>query len=431
MPSFNESFKKVFLATKATTANSNQVLGFITTAGIGTDKLAVNTGSEATTYGVGSWGVFNAKTFKSITTAGLGGAAPSFIIASAALQSEDKIGQFHGGYQESNKSKDINPKYITSFQKFDSCASRQHTIHVGATKYTDTLSPSQSACNFEFKCGEDYNLRLELRGDPAYRFMTRNIYRTFQFNGGCCAEGAPGATIDGTLAMIEWANQIIADPEIKDFVQVIVYSEAGVAHYAPGTEGATHTWDNYVSPGHMEGEYAGMRIQGAYVDTVFGNCSFDPRDYYNKVPIEVMAVMVDFEGNPCEFTGICVNTECAAQAGNGFGESFLRDMILNERYKQNNFSTDPRVREIELGDDVLDSIDRSTLYTAYSITHSVPRFNNFTSSFSNDQYTLIIITNGTVAQFETFMSTILTNANNPVTLETFTCGSGDCTPLTP
>jgi hypothetical protein len=431
MPSFNETFKKVHLATKATTANTNQVLGFIVTAGKGTDVLSLNTGTASTTYGVGSWGLFNAKTFKSVTTASIGSTAPNVILVSSALQLEDKIGQFHGGYMESNKSKDINPKYITQFQKFVPCASRQHTIHIGSTKYTKTLSPTQSSCSFEFKCGEDYNLRLEIRNDPAYRFMTRNIYRTFQLKGGCCADGAPGAVIDGTLAMIEWANQMVADPEIQDFIQVIVYSEAGVAHYAPGTTGGVYTWDNYVSPGHVDNTYAGIRIQGAYVDTTFGTCSFDPRDYYNKIPIEIMATMIDFEGNPCEFTGICVNTECLAQPGSGFGNTFLRDIILHERYRQNNFASDNRMREIELGDDILDAISRGTLYYAYAITHSVPRYNNPNNTFSNEQYTNIIITNGTVAQFETLMAALLTNAKNEVTLETFTCGSGDCTPLTP
>jgi hypothetical protein len=429
MPQFNETFKKTFLGTKATGANTNQTLGFITLVDQGTNVLNTDTGTASTTYGVGSWGLFDAVTFKSITNSSVGTAAKPFILAAASLLGADKVGKFHGGYQETNKSKDINPKYINSFQKIVSCASRQHVLHIGNTKYTKTLSPTQANCSFEFKCGEDYQLKIELRQDPALQFMGRNIHRLLQFNGGCCADDAPGAVIDGTLAMIDWANQIIADEELKDFISPIVYSEAGVAHYPPGTAGVTYTWDNYVSPGNTPGQYAGLRLLGAYTDTTFTNCSFQPQDYFGKVPVEILATMIDFNGDPCTYTGICVNTECSPFAGTGFGERFLRDLILDERYRQNDFANDQRLREIEQGNDVLDAISRSTQYTKYILTHSVPRFNNPNANFSNEQYSLEIIVTGTNAPFETIMSTLLANAKNPVTLETFSCGT--CSALTP
>jgi hypothetical protein len=78
--------------------------------------------------------------------------------------------------------------------------------------------------------------------------------------------------------------------------------------------------------------------------------------------------------------------------GEGYGETVVRDLILSERYRQNNWNDDPRIREITLGDAPLQAISRTASYFRYVIQHSVPRFNNPTGTFDNDQYTLHIIT---------------------------------------
>lgn len=432
MAYFRDTFDKLFLGTKLTTANTNQVTGFIIVAGIPTSALPTNTGVAATTYGIGSWGLFDPSStgnWTSVTTASLGSGKQNLVLAAASMQTIDKIGPFAGGYTESNKSKGINPKLINRFVRIDPCTPRNQTSHIGSTKYTKTLSPSQSNCQFPFICGETYNLRIELRNDPVYRFLDHNAIRLLEFDGGCCAANAPGATVDGTLAMITWASAIIIDPILSPFVSPIVYSEAGVPLYPPGTTGGVNTWDNYVSPGHTAGQYAGLRLQGAYVDTIFGDCSFQPTDYFNKVPVQIFASMVDFNGDPCSYTGICVNTECNILEGQGFGETVLRDMILSESYRQNPFPTDLRLREIMEGTAIISGITRSAFYTRYLIQHNIPRNDNPSSEYSLDQYTLQIITNGQVTQFETLMAAWLTNASSNVSLETTSCGT--CSPLTP
>ena len=52
---------------------------------------------------------------------------------------------------------------------------------------------------------------------------------------------------------------------------------------------------------------------------------------------------------------------------------------------------DLRIREITNGTDVTDAIDRAGYYTRYYIQHSVPRFNNPTGTFDNEQYLLEIV----------------------------------------
>jgi len=429
MSYFNHSFRQVHVGTKATTANANQVKGFITVADIPTLSLAINTGVAASDYGPGSWGLFNATTYKSVSNATIAANSCPLILASASLMSKDKLNPVMGGYQESIKSKTINPKYVKSFTRVDVCEFSQQVVHVGATKYTKTLSPSQSACSFDFVCGETYTLRIDVQNSPALRFLNHNAYRLFQADGGCCAASNPGATVDGTLIMIQWANLIIADPLYKDFIYPIVYSEAGVALYPPGTAGK-YTWDNYVSPGHVASHYAGLRLLGAYVDTKFGNCSFQVTDFYEKQPIRIIVSMTDFNGDPCAFTGICAVTECGGITGNGYGETAVRDLILSQSYNQNHFPTDIRMREIEQGSDILNALDRNTMYVRYIIEHTVPRYGNPSGIFDNDTYTVEIIVSSSNASFETMMATWLSaQGDGCAVLETISCTG--CTPLAP
>jgi hypothetical protein len=111
----------------------------------------------------------------------------------------------------------------------------------------------------------------------------------------------------------------------------------------------------------------------------------------------------------------------------GFGEQVLRDLILSESYLQNyvGSGTDMRVREITQGYDIIDAVDRNALYGRYFILHSVPRWNNPTGVFDNDQYMLEIITLDQLAEFETAMANVLNACPDCVSLTV-----KDCTPCT-
>ena len=78
----------------------------------------------------------------------------------------------------------------------------------------------------------------------------------------------------------------------------------------------------------------------------------------------------------------------------GLGETVARDFILSESYRQIPFATDLRIREITQGNDMLGAgngqVDRTALYDRLYILHTVPRFNNPTGTFDNDQYLIEI-----------------------------------------
>lgn len=179
---------------------------------------------------------------------------------------------------------------------------------------------------------------------------------------------------------------------------------------------------------------AGLVLEAAFVDTKFLDCSFDKSDNYEIEPLTISASMVDFNGDACTFKQLCISDGLtpsgtststvypAIRKGKqvqGTGESILRQLILSERYQQNHFATDIRLREVTQGNDVLSAVDRNELYTTYFIEHVVPRYNNASGVFDDDRYLLMIPVKGVSAPFEAFMSAWLAGANNPTALEIY------------
>jgi len=533
MSYFNHAFEKAFLGTHASQAATPGVdagvdEGFLLDDGIASIEL--NNTAAPFALGLGTYGFFNPATNLSVDAVFVAASCCPLYLAGASLLTNDKIGPFAGGYMETNKSKLINPKYITKFYRVDPCTPQNAVVHVGSTPATaagatltfnnlaatavaytpsttftnvattnsgvgtgltvnvvvngagtiasiasitrnnpgigyaigDTItilgtalggaSPAEDVtfdvltvttatadCCKEFLCDETYNLRLDIKGSPALRYLTRNTYYTSGAYTGCCAAGAIApAAVDATIVFIAWANDFMTSPLINPFIQIIVWDETGVPWFhtsalavAAGYP-STQTWDLYVSTGHIADACAGMTFIGAYVDTKFNNCTFYPNDFYEKEPVRIYASEVDLNGDPCTFEGLCVVDECPPRQGQGFGESVLRDIILSESYRQNFTATnmDLRIREITQGNDIVDSVNRNNLYYKYYIQHHVPRFNNPSGVFDNDQYLLEIITNAPSAGLEAFMAAWLDNCSDCTGLVTEACVEV-CTPMIP
>lgn len=177
-----------------------------------------------------------------------------------------------------------------------------------------------------------------------------------------------------------------------------VLASVGGAHvYNAGTGEAI----SYSVDAHIE-------LTGAYVETKFGTCTFTPTDKYDLEPLLMYTAIVDETGDPCssfcfttsntpDSSGLVPNNQGIVQLpiqASGVGETLLRTMILSNRYMQNAYPDSNRVeslrmREIEQ-DPALAIIDRNALYDQVMVLHSVPRFNNPTGTFDNDQYLLVI-----------------------------------------
>ncbi len=396
MSYFNHAFNKTFVGTS----------GF---------ETATNTNALA----LGEFG-FYTKSWAPVATPT---SAPLYLVA-GSIHTNDKIGPFAGGYKESVKSKLINPKYISNVYRVNGGLGNQSQLAVGNMEdVADGLN-----CKKEYLCGGTYNLRIDVKGSPALRTLTHNAYLTVSAYTGCCADPATVEAVDPTMVYDEWMAAINSNPIMNKFIEakVAISTNGGAAWTYYTTKQASYDAANATDDNYL----VGLLLTGAYVDTTFNTCTFYPNDsIISKLePVQIYASEVDLGGDPCIFGGVCVTTVCKGQQLNGSGETFLRKLILTEAYMQQPVYTgmDLRIREITNGTDVFNAIDQTSLYDAYYIQHNVPRFNNPSSTFDNDQYLLeIVVDNGyNGAALETFLGAWLAAAGND---ELFTTEDGGTT----
>ena len=274
----------------------------------------------------------------------------------------DTIGgnKLHGGYSESIKSKIIKPKFITKVWTQDcteACTTGDVTVTV-----PDTCYP----------CPDGHpQLRIDLKGDNIQRFLGRNNYFIADFSG-CCDGEATNFT--GVQVTEGWRDAINEDPTVGPFVTAT--AAGGVLTLALQCPDETY----------------------------FDDCSFDTRDWYGTTPITMLVSVVDDDGDAC--TDPCAaltpldalnpaTTSVTTMPQETSGETVLRDLILDGRYRQdgghNQGNRDSaRFREIEGGDALTGAVNRQGFYKMYYVQHTVPRYNNPTGVFDNDQYVVSV-----------------------------------------
>jgi hypothetical protein len=448
---FPNAFRKSFLPASTTLASS---------------------GSTAA-LSAGQIGFFDAKTFQVVSAQ----AAP-FILAEGSRFASDKIGPVHGGYKESKKSKVINPKYVSRLIKVTSDVAQNQIVSV---------DPSAATINSD----TTYRLRLDIKGSPALRFVSHNLYKTLDAHSGCDTVAGTTNTVDQNVILLKWKDQINEAPLLKDFVvakvwnrttasvainptatsATIVVANADAALFQVGekvvhaslapnslvvsvgaadsassgnanvvlskaavnsadgnaaifTEVATGTYVPVTVANDIAAIVSHLEITAAYVETTFGACTFTPTDFYGLEPLFIYTSFVDESGDPCAVNGFVSEEIQAPKQASGLGETVLRELILDGRYLQHAYPDSSRVdslrmREIE-ADPALAAVTRTALYDQVLILHNVPRFNNPTSTFDNDQYLIVIhVPAGTNTDSITnFIVSSTTAAGNAVALET-------------
>ena len=420
-------------------------------------------------------------------------------LAQGSFHTNDKIGPFHGGYKETVKSKGINPKYVSDFY-----------VTEPANAVNNVIEVCQSNC--KINCETMYDLRVDIKGSPALRFLNHNVYQTLSAYSGCCVLSGTNTVpdhVDPNVIFLQWADQINGTgtggnnslPFLNQFINAKVWNKTALATTATGVistsqvtvvsagSGATAIqagnkvkvagYTAYVGASYVAGSVtvplvnangtafvlpaaipAGTAIQffreittatyvpltgaaaetviscmdiiGAYMDTQFGDCSFDPKDHFELEPLLIYASAVSYpnnsnviNGDPCVVSCFTVNTVQEAYQGRGYGETLVRELILAKRYQQEPWYQDPRMREI-MNDTVLGTsnsggpeIARGNKYVVYYLLHSVPRKSNPDGTFDNDQYLIKVVTSsatGRNATFESWWNTFLDSAGSAVQL---------------
>ena len=146
---------------------------------------------------------------------------PQVYLAQGSFHNVDKIGPYHGGYKETIKTKGISPRFVSRFYKVDSQSAVNQIVKVGC----------DSA--YSLPCNKTYRLRLDIKGSPALRFLSHNVYRTLDGFTGCCANAS--GIVDPTVVFLSWRDQIAGDPILKEFVLPKVFTSAA---------STTATWSN-------------------------------------------------------------------------------------------------------------------------------------------------------------------------------------------
>jgi len=418
----------------------------------------------------GQIGFFDAKTFQVVSAQ----AAP-FILAEGSRFASDKIGPVHGGYKESKKSKAINPKYISRLIKVTSDVAQNQIIKVEANacaglacdstirlrldvkgspalrflnhQLYKTLDAYTGCCDVN-NAAIDHTVALlkwadQINEAPLLKdFVQAKVW----------LETTASVAIDPTsgLATIAVAN---ADAALFQVGEKVVHSSlapnslvvlVGAADSASSgnttitlsenavssTNGNAAVFTAQTTAGYtpatssLGSVNSHLDIVGAYVETKFGNCTFTPTDKYDLEPLFIYASVVDESGEPCKVECITVSETKAPKQASGVGETVLRELILDGRYLQNAYPDSTRVdslrmREIE-ADPALATVNRNGLYDQVLILHNVPRFNNPTSTFDNDQYLIVVhVPAGTNTDSITnFIAASASAAGNAVSLET-------------
>ena len=377
-------------------------------------------GEDSSAYTPLEAGFIAAQTYDTVTTAVLAaGKTPVMLCMGSPLGSatgvagaaNDILGgnRFHGGYAESWKSKVINPRYVRFIGK--------QPVVAAAT--SNVVLQAAGTC---FDCAGEQSVRIDLKGAPVLRALNRNGYKILGGEGYCCPAGQTYK--DPAFVYAAMAIQLLLDPILSQLVDVKVEKDNNAGSYSTIADSTTATGNTryekqqaaiallraYTAPAAIVAGHLGrFTITDTSSETVFGNCSFDTRDYYQEEPLQLFASEMDETGDSCNASCMTI-TRTNGKESETKGELIQRDVMMYQRYMQhptNQGNLDStRIREVERvgpANDLL-GITRAADYTVYYLLHTVPRFNNPSGTFDNDQYMIKIATNGIIANVETALN---------------------------
>ena len=116
----------------------------------------------------------------------------------------------------------------------------------------------------------------------------------------------------------------------------------------------------------------GIRISAGYFDPKFGNCSFDPYDYYETMPLKMEVTGLIETSDNCAFSAGPTSTQTKiARFSRQTGEYVVRELIMkSESYLKHvdQWDANPRMREA-FDMQVQNMVDRNAFYTLWYVTY--------------------------------------------------------------
>ena len=113
---------------------------------------------------------------------------------------------------------------------------------------------------------------------------------------------------------------------------------------------------------------AGIRFTAPFYSPSFGDCSYDPLEYSDAVPLRMEVSIFDQNMNPCTFSEIANARRTLAPKYQNFdGNTIRREYIMqaiSTYFTYEDFAADPRSREI-VDNTVLSQISKDKYFVAY------------------------------------------------------------------
>jgi len=124
----------------------------------------------------------------------------------------------------------------------------------------------------------------------------------------------------------------------------------------------------------------GIRVTAGYIDPKFGDCSFNPMDYYETEPIKMEVSLLQEDGDRCDAANWpTVSQSRIGQISRQSGEYVVRELIMKtDAYLKHvdQFSLEPRMREA-FDMQLLSSVDKNAYYNLYYVRFKASYGNSF------------------------------------------------------
>lgn len=116
----------------------------------------------------------------------------------------------------------------------------------------------------------------------------------------------------------------------------------------------------------------GIRVTAGYIDPKFGNCSFNPMDYYETEPIKMEVSLLQEDGDRCDVAlWPTVSQSRIGSISRQSGEWVVREVVMKTDAYLNHirqFDLEPRMREA-FDMNLLSMVDRNAYYDLYYVRY--------------------------------------------------------------
>lgn len=170
-----------------------------------------------------------------------------------------------------------------------------------------------------------------------------------------------------------------------------------------------------VPPTHVDEptRKCGIRVTAGYIDPKFGECSFNPMDYYETEPIKMEVSLLGEDDDRCDVAlWPTVSQTRIGRVSRQSGEYVVRELIMKtDAYLKHvrQFSLEPRMREA-FDMNLLGSVDKNAFYNLYYVRFKASYGHSFRKNEQETFTAVFAFKEGdpAAAQFESNVLDVLT-----------------------